>query len=105
MTAAVDQLDGEGPDRVGAEPSTLGVGPQEQVDAGLTEVGFELFDRLDVADDPAVMLDDVWVLLGAAADQVGAHALEIEVTPPATDLGLGQDRRQGGRPRPSSIAG
>ena len=95
MAALIDELGGQRPDRVRAESPPLGVRPQEQVDPGDPEVGLGLLDRLDVADDDAVLLDDERDLLRAADDQLGDDALEVEVAPPASDLRLGQDRGQG----------
>lgn len=97
MAATVDELDRERPDRVGAESPTLRVGAQEEVDAGMAEFGLELFGRLDIADDLAVVLDDEGEVGGVAVDQVVEDAREIEIAPPAGDVGLGQDRRQGRR--------
>ena len=61
----------------------------------MPEVGLLLLDGLDVADDLALVLDDERVLLGIALDELGDDPLEVELAPPASDLGLGQDRRQG----------
>lgn len=97
MAATIDELDRERPDRVRAESPTLRVGAQEEVDAGMAEVGLELLDRLDVADDPAVVLDDEGQVGGLTVDEVIEDAFEVKVAPPAGDLRLGQDRRQGGR--------
>ena len=58
VAAAVDELDGEGPDGIRTEPAALGVGAQEEVDPGVAEVRLVLLDGLDVADDLAVVLDD-----------------------------------------------
>ena len=38
----------------------------------MPEVGLVLLGRLDVADDGAVVLDDERVLVGVAAQQIGA---------------------------------
>ena len=78
----------------GTEPAALGVGPQEEVDAGVAEVRFVLLDGLDVADDLARVLDDERLLLGAGLDEVGHDALEVEGAPPAGHTWLGQDRGQ-----------
>ncbi len=76
VAAAVDELDGEGPDGVGTEPAALGVGAQEEVDAGVAEVGLVLLDGLDVADDLAVVLDDERVLLGIAVDELADRSVD-----------------------------
>ena len=82
-------------DGVGTETATLGVRAQEEVDAGVAEVGLLLLDGLDVADDLAFMLDHEGELLGAAIDEVGDDTVEVEGAPPAGHLRLGQDRGQG----------
>ncbi len=106
MAALVDEVGGQRPDRVRAEPAALGVRPQEEVDAGTPEVGLVLLDRLDVPDDDAVLLDDVRAFVRVADDQLGDDTLEIEVAPPARDLGLGEDRGEGRSVAPApSVAG
>ena len=92
MATLVEEVGGQRPDRVRAQTATLGVRPQEEVDPGAPEIGLVLLDGLDVADDLAGVLDDERDLLGVTDDQLRDDAVEVEVAPPARDLGLGQDR-------------
>jgi hypothetical protein len=41
------------------------------------------------------MRDHEGLLLGVALDEVGLDTLEIELAPPAGDLGFGEDGREG----------
>ena len=97
VAALVDEPGGHRPDGVGSESATGQVGPLEQVDAGMAELGIALLGGLDVADDGAVALDDEGELVGVADQQIGPDALEIEIAPGW--------RRGSGRRRPSAGAG
>ena len=93
MAAIVDEVRRERSDRVGAEAATLRGGREEEVDAGVAEVGFGLLDRLDVADDGAVDDDDEALLVRVASvGEVRLDAREIERPPPAGDRRLREDR-------------
>ncbi len=104
VTTAVDELDGEGPDGIGTEPASLGVGAQEEVDAGVSEVGLVFLDRLDISDDLAAVLDDERVFLGIAVDEFGHDPVQVERAPPSGHRGLSEDRRQRRRVRESRRA-
>ena len=92
VAALVDEVRGERPDRIGAEAATLGVGREEQVDAGMAEVGFGLLDRLDVADDSSSTRIAKPSSSGSPPPvRSSLDAVEAEGAPPARDGGLGKD--------------
>jgi hypothetical protein len=57
MAALLEQVAGQGPDRVGAEPAALPVPMQEDVDGGVPVVGIGLLPALDEPDQLPVGLD------------------------------------------------
>ena len=95
VAAVVDEVRRERPDRVGTEAATLGGGREEEVDAGVAEVGFGLLGRLDVADARRRRRGSTKPSSsGSTAGQVRLDAGEVERAPPARDRGLGEDRGQ-----------
>jgi hypothetical protein len=99
----VEQVPGQGPDRVGAQPLAVVVAIEEQVDARVAVARGVLLVVLDAPDDLVAQLDrepDTGPVIG---EPVVDGQIGIRRVPPAADLGLGKDRAEDltiGRPKP-----